>query len=119
MAKITITNASRELTEVEQYLMTMDSGIISMKDVKDGTSLQVDAYLEYKNIKNDGTEAELLSIITVDGKVFSTQSETFKSSFKSIHELMHGKPYAIVKRSGETKAGRPFVDCGLDVNSVK
>ena len=32
---------------------------------------------------------------------------------------MHGKPYAIVKRSGETKAGRPFVDCGLDVNSVK
>lgn len=119
MSKITITNASRELTEVEQYLMTMDAGIISMKDVKDGTSLQVEAYIEYKDIKNDGTEAELLSIITVDGKVFSTQSATFKSSFKSIHELMHGKPYAIVKRSGETKAGRPFVDCGLDVNSVK
>nr|DAF46134.1 MAG TPA: ssDNA binding protein [Podoviridae sp. ctEmK1] len=119
MNKITITNASREFTEVEQYLMTMDAGIISMKDVADGESIPVDAYLEYKDTKNDGTEAELLSIITVDGKVYSTQSATFKSSLKSIHELMHGKPYAIVKRSGETKAGRAFVDCGLDVNSVK
>lgn len=119
MSKITITNTSRELTEVEQYLMTIDSGITSMKDVADGTSISVDAYIEYKDTKNDGKEAELLSIITVDGKVYSTQSATFKNSLKSIHELMHGKPYAIVKRSGETKAGRPFVDCGLDINSVK
>lgn len=119
MSKITITNTSRELTEVEQYLMTMDAGITSMKDVADGTTIPVDAYIEYKDTKNDGTEAELLSIITVDGKVYSTQSATFKSSLKSIHELMNGKPYAVIKRSGVTNAGRPFVDCGLDVNSVK
>ena len=119
MSKITITSASRELTEVEQYLMTMDAGITSMKDVADGTTIPVDAFIEYKDTKNDGTEAELLSIITADGKVYSTQSATFKSSLKSIHKLMNGKPYAIVKRSGETKSGRPFVDCGLDVNSVK
>lgn len=119
MSKITITNTSREITEVEQYLMTMDAGITSMKDVADGTLIPVDAYIEFKDTKNDGTETELLSIITVDGNVYSTQSATFKSSLKSIHELMHGKPYAIVKRSGETKAGRPFVDCALDVNSVK
>lgn len=119
MSKITITSTSRELTEVEQYLMTMDSGITSMKDVQDGTSISVDAYLEYKDMKKDGSESDILSIITIDGKVYSTQSETFKSSFKSIYELMHGKPYSIVKHSGTTKAGRPFVDCGLDVNSVK
>lgn len=119
MSKITITSTSRELTEVEQYLMTMDSGITSMKDVPDGTSISVDAYLEYKDMKKDGSESDILSIITNDGKVYSTQSETFKSSFKSIYELMHGKPYSIVKHSGTTKAGRPFVDCGLDVNSVK
>ena len=119
MSKIMITNATRELTEVEQYFMTMDAGITSMKDVADGTSIPVDAYIEFKDTKNDGTEANLLSIITVDGKVYSTQSETFKSSLKAIHELMHGKPYAVVKCSGETKAGRPFVDCALDVNFVK
>lgn len=119
MSKITITNTSRELTEVEQYLMTMDAGITSMKDVPDGTSISVDAYINYIDAKKDGTEADLLSILTVDGKVYSTQSETFKSSLMSIHELMHGKPYSVVKRSGTTKAGRPFVDCGLDVNSVK
>lgn len=119
MSKITITNESRELTEVEQYLMTMDSGITSMKDVADGTAIPVGAYIEYKDTKIDGTEVDLLSIITVDGKVYSTQSETFKRSLKAIHELMHGKPYTIVKCSGETKAGRPFVDCGLDVKSVK
>ena len=87
MNKITITNASREFTEVEQYLMTMDAGIISMKDVADGESIPVDAYLEYKDTKNDGTEAELLSIITVVGKVYSTQSATFKSSLISIHYI--------------------------------
>ena len=119
MSKITITNASRELTEVEQYLMTMDAGITSMKDVADGAIIPVDGYIEYKDTKKDGTEADLLSIITVDGEVYSTQSETFKSSLKSIHALMNGKPYSIIKRSGKTKAGRPFVDCGLDVNSVR
>ena len=67
MNKITITNASREFTEVEQYLMTMDAGIISMKDVADGESIPVDAYLEYNDTKYDGTESELISIITVDG----------------------------------------------------
>ncbi len=51
MSKITITNTSRELTEVEQYLMTIDSGITSMKDVADGTSISVDAYIEYKDTK--------------------------------------------------------------------
>lgn len=119
MSKITITNTSRELSEVEKYLMTMDSGITSIKDVADGTLIPVDAFIEYKDKKNDGTETELLSIITVDGKVYSTQSKTFKNSLKVIHELMCGRTYAIVKRSGETKAGRPFVDCGLDINSVK
>ena len=86
--------------------------------VKTSTGEQVQ-FIDSRYYTKDGTEADLLSIITVDGKVYSTQSETFKSSLKSIHELMHGKPYAIVIRSGETKAGRPFVDCGLDVNSVK
>lgn len=119
MGKITITNTSRELTEVEQYLMTMDAGITSMKDVEDGTPIPVDAFVEYKDTKNDGTEVELLAIITVDGKVYSTQSPTFKRSFKAIHELTNGKQYTIVKCSGETKAGRHFLDCGLDVNSVK
>lgn len=119
MNDITIINTSRELTEVEMYLMTMDAGIKSMKDVADGVSIPVDAFIEFKDTKKDGTESDLLSIITVDGKVYSTQSETFKSSLKAIHKLMHGKQYAVIKRSGETKAGRPFVDCGLDVNSVK
>jgi hypothetical protein len=119
MSKITITNTSRELTEAEQYLMTMDSGITSMKDVPDETLISVDAFLEYKDKKKDGSETDILSIITNDGKVYSTQSETFKRSFKTIHELMHGKPYTIVKLSGTTKAGRSFVDCGLNINSLK
>lgn len=120
MSKITITNASRELSEVEKYLMTMDSGITSIKDVADGTTIPVDAYINFIDTKKDGEEADLLSILTVDGKVYSTQSETFKNSLMSIHELMNGKQYCVVKRSGTTKAGRPFVDCGLDlVKSVK
>lgn len=115
---ITITATSREFTEVEQYLMTLDSGITSMKDVEDGTSIAVDGWLEFTDNKKDG-EVELIAIIDKNGKAYSAQSATFKRALKNIDGIMHGKPYAIIKKSGVTKAGRPFIDCSLDVESVR
>lgn len=117
MNTIEITATSREFTKVEQYLMTLDSGITSMKDVDDGTSLTVSGWIEFTDHKKDG-DVELISIITNDGKAYSAQSATFKRSLHNIDNIMDGQPYAIIKTSGETKAGRPFIDCSLDVNSI-
>lgn len=114
---IKITNESREFTDVERYLMTMDNSIISMKDVEDGTSIPVDGYLEFTDSKKDG-DVDIMSIITPDKKVYSMQSATFKKDVKNIAEIMHGKSFSVIKRSGTTNAGRPYITASLDISSV-
>ena len=114
-----ITNRSRELTEIEEYVMTLDNGIVSMKDVDDGAVIKVSAYLEFTDTKSDGTTAQLLSILGEDGVAYSTQSETFKNSFRDIAKVMKDKNFAIIKSSGTTKNGRAYVNCMLDKSSIK
>ena len=116
---ITINTQSRDFTEVEQYLMTLDRGIKSLKDVEDNTSISVAGYLTFTDEKDNGNSVDILSIITPDNEVFSCQSATFKRSFDNIANIMRDKSFSIIKVSGTTKAGRPFIDCALDVKSVK
>lgn len=116
---IRIDTQSKDFTEVEQYLMTLDRGIKSLKDVKDNTSIPVAGFLTFTDEKENGDDVDVLSIITPDNEVFSCQSATFKHSFNNIYNIMHGKQFSIIKVSGKTKAGRPFIDCALNVKSVK
>jgi hypothetical protein len=116
---ITINTQSKDFSEVEQYLMTLDRGIKSLKDVEDNTSISVAGYLTFTDEKDNGDSVDILSIITPDNEVFSCQSATFKRSFGNINNIMHGKQFSIIKVSGTTKAGRPYIDCALDVKSVK
>ena len=116
---ITINTQSRDFTEVEQYLMTLDKGITSLKDVEDKTSIPVAGYLTFTDVKDNGDSVDILSIITPDNKVFSCQSETFKRSFYDITDILLGKQFSVIKLSGTTKSGRPYIDCALDVKSVK
>ena len=116
---ITINSQSKDFTEVEQYLMTLDRGIKSLKDVEDNTSIPVAGYLTFTDEKENGDSVDILSIITPNNEVFSCQSATFKRSFDKITNIMHGKQFSIIKVSGTTKAGRPYIDCALDVKSVK
>lgn len=116
---MTIKNASKELTKVEQYMLTIDKGAESMKDVEDGTSIAVSAWCTYVDEKEDGTTAEITSIMDVSGKVYAFQSATFRKSLEHIHEVFGDESYAIIKESGKTKAGRDFIDCRLDINSVQ
>lgn len=116
---ITINTQSRDFTEVEQYLMTIDRGIKSLKDVEDNTSIPVAGYLTFTDEKENGDNVDILSIITPDNEVFSCQSPTFKRSFDNITNIMHGKQFSIIKVSSTSKNGRPYIDCSLDVKSVK
>lgn len=115
---ITITNATKEFSAVERYLLTTAPTIKTVKTLEDGDIINVAGYLEFVDEKEDGTTAELMSIITTDNAVYTTQSVTFKSSIKDIEEVMQGFPFPVKKISGQSKAGRKYVDCVLDIDSL-
>lgn len=114
---ITIKNATKEFTPVEKYLLTVAPTIKTVKTLSDGDVINVAGYLEFVDEKEDGTEAELMSIITTDKDVYSTQSVTFKRSIKDIEAIMQF-PFPVKKISGQSKAGRKYVDCVLDIDSL-
>lgn len=114
---ITITNTTKEFTAIEKYLMTTAPTIKTVKTLQDGDVINVAGYLEFIDEKEDGTTAELMSIITTDNAVYSTQSVTFKRSIKDIEAIMPF-PFPVKKISGQSKAGRNFVDCVLDIDSL-
>lgn len=117
---VEIKECSRDFSEVEQYLMTIAPSITSMKDVPDGTHITVDGILTFEDTKETtGETTDILSIITPEKKVYSCQSSTFKRSIRDISNIMIGKSFTIVKTSGKTKAGRDFINCVLDIESLK
>ena len=114
---ITITSTSKDFTEVEQYLMTLDPGIESVKNLADGEVITVDGYLEFEDLKDTtGEVVKVMSIITPDNKCYACQSQTFKRSLKDIANIMHGKEFSIEKISGKTKAGRDYINCKLHIS---
>lgn len=115
---ITIKNETRNFTKVEEYLLTKAPTIKTVKELEDGDVLNVAGYLEFIDVKEDGTTAEIMSIITTDNVVYSTQSVTFKRSIKDIETVMEEFPFPVKKFSGQSKAGRKYVDCVLDVDSL-
>lgn len=114
---ITIKNTTKEFTPVEKYLLTVAPTIKTVKTLHDGDVINVAGYLEFVDEKEDGTTTELMSIITTDNTVYSTQSVTFKRSIKDIEAVMQF-PFPVKKISGQSKAGRNFVDCVLDIDSL-
>ena len=114
-----VTEKSREFSKVEEYLLTISKNAHSLKDVPDNTAIPVNGYLVYEDVNSRGEEVEILSIITTDNEVYSTQSATFKKSFKDMFSMLDGIEFSLIKVSGTTKAGRPYIDCILDTTSVK
>lgn len=115
---IEVKERSRELTKVEEYLMTQATDIEVIKNVQDGTSIPVKAWCIFIDHKED-EDVELLSILDDNHKAYSCQSATFKRSFADIANLMSGLDYSIIKGSGTTKAGRPYVNCSLDTSNLE
>lgn len=114
-----VTSMSKDFDAVERYLMTASPAMKTMKEVEDGTSIPVAGWLEFTDEKKDGEVVEIMSVITPGREVYSCQSSTFKRSLHDIDEIMAGRPYSVIKSSGKTKAGRDFINCYLDLNSVE
>lgn len=115
---INIKEMSREFSEIEQYLLTISPKIKSIKDLEDGTKIEIDGFCEFSDVKEDGTFTDVMSIITTTKDVYAFQSATFKRSLRDIYNIMHGERFTIVKTSGKTKSGRDYVNCELDITSI-
>ena len=99
--------------------MTIAPSIVSMKDVEDGEHITVAGILTFEDVKeNTGEAVEVMSVITPEKRVYSCQSATFKRSLNNISNIMKGKPFTVIKMSGKTKAGRDYINCVLDVDSL-
>ena len=116
---IAIKSTSRQFDEVEQYLMTIAPSIVSLKDVADGERITVDGVLIFEDTKDStGETVEIMSIITPEKMVYSCQSATFKRSIADISKIMGGKQFTVIKTRGQTKAGRSFINCVLDIDTL-
>lgn len=114
---IEMKSASRELTKVERYRLTLSPEIQTVQDLADDTVIHVSAFAEFDDINEESGEvAHLLGILDKDGKSYVTQSVTFKRSFSDIADIFADdgeSEFSIRKISGTTKANRPYVNCVL------
>lgn len=106
---IEVKYTSRELTKVEKYRMTLENDIISCKDLPDGAEIEVDAFCEFEDTKQDGSSETVFSILATDGAVYACTSKTFARNIKEIADIFEGEAFKIVKKSGTTKAGKAFI----------
>lgn len=118
---IEIKETSRELTKVEKYLLTQSPEMQSMKDIKDGEVINVTAWAIFDDVKEESGEViTILSIMDDDKNSYNTNSATFLRSFKDIVSLFDADDIIPVKKiSGTSKGGRTYVNCVLDVDSIK
>lgn len=114
-----IIKQSRELTPIEEFMLTLNPEIVSLKDVSDGTDIHVDLWAIFKDANSKGEETEILSIMDSTGDkpiVYSCQSQTFKEMFvsiKDIYEKAGQETFTITKISGVSKGGRDYINCTI------
>lgn len=113
-----ITKKSGELTIMEQYQLTKPPKIQRIKDCA-GQRFEVAKWCFYEDIdKKSGDTKEILSMMTPEGEVFATNSNTFKNDFNDILSLlesagMGGTVFSLEVITGTSKAGREFFTCAF------
>ena len=112
---VEIKRTKKDLDKKEQYIMTLNKAMKSVKDIPDQTEIHVVNFCYFDKVdEKTGEVVSLLSLLDKSGTVYCTQSETFKNDFSDIAEIFTDDPeFTIMKVSGVTKAGRGFVDCIL------
>ena len=110
---MSITNTSRELSPEEKYRLTLSPEVLSLHKIEDNATLTVSAFLEFDDVDNKDEETHILSILGINGEVWSMQSATAKRSFFDMVSIFGNEGFTIKKISGETKAGREYVNLTL------
>lgn len=112
---MTIINSSKKFTAKETYAMTKNATITKMTAHK-GEIFEVRDWCLYEDVDRNGEVREILSIMTAEGDVIATNSDTFKREFMDMVDMFAaaGEPLApIAVVSGTAKSGREFITCAL------
>ena len=108
-----LSNPEETVDKRTTYLMTKNPDMTSIKDVEDGTKLDITHVCRFTDTNKDGNEVEIETYLDVNGNVYATQSATFKEYFNDILSIFLGEDVSIIKKSGITNAGRDYVYCTL------
>ena len=108
-----LSDPEEEVDKRTTYLMTKNPDMTSIKDVEDGVQLDITHLCRFTDTNKDGNEVEIETYMDVNGNVYATQSATFKEYFNDILNIFLGEDVSIIKKSGNTNAGRDYVYCTL------
>lgn len=103
------------ITAAEMFSMTMGNEVRKLTDAK-GETLDIYAYIIYKDDKDDGSEpVTILSIKTTEGAMYATNSKTFIRNFADILAMSEScgeePPTCFKVGSARSKAGREYLTC--------
>lgn len=101
-----------EMTNKQLYNLTMSPKIQKMREQR-GSVIEIAGVCVYEDVdKKTGELHEVLSILTPDGEVFATNSQTFMDDFKALVDMFgESGVTAIEVITGTSKAGREFITC--------
>lgn len=112
---LTIIQKSKEFTARETWKLTRDAGILKMSDIE-GQAIQPVEFCVYEDTNSEGEEQTLLSVLTDEGLVYATNSETFRREFldmmQTFKEAEEDTP-KITVTGGTTKNNRHYITCAL------
>lgn len=93
------------------YKLMKSPEVKKMSDAEDSI-LEVTAWVKYSDPDpKTGEIREILALVTEDGEMFGTVSNTFKREFDDIVAFFGPAVGAIKVISGQSKAGRKFITC--------
>ena len=112
-----IIKKTNNMTAADMYAMTKGPDVRKMADAK-GETLDLLAYVLYKDDKQDGSDpVTVLSVKTVEGGLYATNSKTFIRNFSDIlamfEECGEEAPTRFRVGSARSNAGREYMTCSV------
>lgn len=104
--------SSENLDKRKLYIHTRGQSI-SLKDVEDGTVIDPLEIVVFEDENSRGEIQTITSVISTDGKHYTTNSRFFREELGNIYSIMAPDPFQIIVRKNTSKAGRTFVTCEL------
>ena len=102
---------SKELTKKELYFLTMSQDSQGMKAVV-GQTLELDYWVLYTDLDQDGEEKKLFAGRTPEGETYVTNSEAFIRAFDDILKCFEPEEVKAIKvMGGKSKNNREFITC--------
>lgn len=99
----------------QMYTLTKSPERRKMTEVKN-TTIEMNSWAVYTGLDKNGSEIELMSIATVDGNVYCTNSQTFIREFMDAYTMFNdmGEHFDKIKViEGMSKANRPYLTCAV------